>query len=230
MDVDAPAAGQLELETDVLADAAAVTQTQSAAIVHSGSTVSATGVTGPDRRPGGRRNGRSRRSTCQRQSRAYPGSVNARGHDARQIKPAKRQPVSLRRCDTSRVLTRLRAQLRRPWPLRLRVTFAVTGATALVLAAAGVLVYVQFGRTLDARTDAELHDRVEALSTLAARVPAQELLPDSGEPYAQVYDAAGGRLLNSTARLEEDQLLTREQVARAAQAPIDAARRGAAGG
>jgi len=118
------------------------------------------------------------------------------------------------------VLTRLRAQLRRPWPLRLRVTFAVTGATALVLAAAGVLVYVQFGRTLDARTDAELHDRVDALSTLAARVPAQELLPDSGEPFAQVYDAAGGRLLNSTARLEEDQLLTREQVQRAAQGPI----------
>jgi hypothetical protein len=114
------------------------------------------------------------------------------------------------------VLTRLRAQLRRPWPLRLRVTFAVTGATALVLAAAGVLVYVQFGRALDARTDAELHDRVEALSTLASRVPAQELLADSGEPFAQVYDAAGGRLLNSTARLEEDQLLTREQVARAA--------------
>jgi signal transduction histidine kinase len=118
------------------------------------------------------------------------------------------------------VLTRLRAQLRRPWPLRLRVTFAVTGATALVLAAAGVLVYVQFGRALDARTDAELHDRVEALSTLASRVPAQELLADSGEPFAQVYDAAGGRLLNSTARLEEDQLLTREQVARAAQGPI----------
>ena len=118
------------------------------------------------------------------------------------------------------MLTRLRAQLRRPWPLRLRVTFAVTGATALVLAAAGVLVYVQFGRTLDARTDAELHDRVDALSTLAARVPAQELLPDSGEPFAQVYDAAGGRLLNSTARLEEDQLLTREQVQRAAQGPV----------
>ncbi len=119
------------------------------------------------------------------------------------------------------MLKRLRAQLRRPWPLRLRVTFAVTGATALVLAAAGVLVYVQFGRTLDARTDAELRDRVEALRTLAARVPATELLPDSGEPYAQVYDAAGGRLLSSTTRLGEDLLLTPEEVERAARGPIE---------
>ena len=118
------------------------------------------------------------------------------------------------------MLKRLRAQLRRPWPLRLRVTFAVTGATALVLAAAGVLVYVQFGRTLDARTDAELRDRVEALRTLAARVPATELLPDSGEPYAQVYDAAGGRLLDATTRLGEDQLLTPEDVERAGRTPI----------
>ena len=118
------------------------------------------------------------------------------------------------------MLTRLRAQLRRPWPLRLRVTFAVTGATALVLAAAGVLVYVQFGRTLDARTDAELHDRVDALTTLAASVPPEELIPDSGEPFAQVYDAAGGGLLETTARLGDDPLLTREQVQRAADAPI----------
>jgi len=69
------------------------------------------------------------------------------------------------------------------------VTFAVTGATALVLAAAGVLVYVQFGRTLDARTDAELHDRVDALTTLAASVPPEELIPDSGEPFARAYRA-----------------------------------------
>ena len=61
------------------------------------------------------------------------------------------------------VLTRLRASLRRPWPLRLRVTFAVTGATAIVLAAAGVLVYVQFARTLDARTDSELRERTDRL-------------------------------------------------------------------
>ena len=100
------------------------------------------------------------------------------------------------------------------------MTFAVTGATALVLAAAGVLVYVQFGRTLDARTDAELHDRVDALTTLAASVPPEELIPDSGEPFAQVYDAAGGGLLETTARLGEDPLLTREQVQRAAGAPI----------
>ena len=89
------------------------------------------------------------------------------------------------------------------------MTFAVTGATALVLAAAGVLVYVQFGRTLDARTDAELRDRVEALlDARRARAARRSCCPTAGEPYAQVYDAAGGRLLRSTARLEEDRLLT----------------------
>jgi len=119
------------------------------------------------------------------------------------------------------VLTRLRASLRRPWPLRLRVTFAVTGATAIVLAAAGVLVYVQFARTLDARTDSDLRERTEALLTLASRVPPDELLADSGEPYAQVYDAVSGRLLRSTARSGEDMLLTPAQVAQAARAPLE---------
>jgi len=60
---------------------------------------------------------------------------------------------------------------RRPWPLRRRLTIAVASATALVLAATGVLVFGQFRQGLEARADTEPLERTDALRGLATSVP-----------------------------------------------------------
>lgn len=40
----------------------------------------------------------------------------------------------------------------RPWPLRVRLTAAFASVIALVLAAAGLLIFVQFSHYIDGRT------------------------------------------------------------------------------
>jgi signal transduction histidine kinase len=95
---------------------------------------------------------------------------------------------------------------RRPWPLRRRLTLAVTSVSALVLAATGGLVYGQFRQGLDERTDTELAERADALRALAASVPAGRVLGLSGEPLAQIYGPTGG-LLETTGGLRGTRLL-----------------------
>lgn len=104
--------------------------------------------------------------------------------------------------------------LGRPWPLRLRLTVAVTAVTAVVLAVVGILVFAEFQRGLDDRTDLELRERADTLTRLAADTSRARLLGFSGEPLAQVYDASG-QVRDSTRALGRDPLLTAAQ-ARAA--------------
>lgn len=105
------------------------------------------------------------------------------------------------------------------WPLRARLTVAVTMVTAVVLAATGVLVYGQFARDLDARTDTELRERAAAVLELSTQVSPSELVGLSGEPLAQVY-ARDGRLVSSTRLLGHAPLLTQGQVESALRDPL----------
>lgn len=98
------------------------------------------------------------------------------------------------------------------WPLRVRLTAAFASVVALVLAATGVVVYVQFARALDDRTDEELTERQSALRGLAADgVSPVGLLALSGEPLAQVYAEDGSRVA-STRRLGGTRLLIPTEV------------------
>ncbi len=108
---------------------------------------------------------------------------------------------------------------RRPWPLRRRLTLAVTSVTALVLAATGILVYGQFRKGLDGRTDIELAERASALEDLAASVPLDRVLELSGESLAQIY-APTGALLVTTRTLRRSRLLDLGQARAATRGPV----------
>jgi len=110
-------------------------------------------------------------------------------------------------------MARLRpSALRRPRPLRIRLTLAFSSAIALVLAATGVMIHLEFARDFDNRVDAELIDRARSLQALVTRgsTPGQ-LLALSGEALAQIY-APDGRVLASTRQARGTRLLTAAQV------------------
>jgi signal transduction histidine kinase len=107
----------------------------------------------------------------------------------------------------------------RSWPLRLRLTAAFASVIALVLTATGGLVYVQFARDLDARTNEELTERQSALQGLAREgLSPVRLFALSGEPFAQLYDTDGAPTA-TTRRLGAGRLLTPAQVADARSRP-----------
>lgn len=118
-------------------------------------------------------------------------------------------------CDDRRVRLSLIPPGRRPFPLRVRLTAAFASVVALVLAVTGVLVYVQFRRDLDRRTDAELAERQRAISGLATvdRTPAR-VLGLTGERLAQIYDR-NGALAATTRRLGTEPVLRHAEVAAA---------------
>ncbi|MCU1677727.1 MAG: hypothetical protein JWM93_2485, partial [Frankiales bacterium] len=121
-----------------------------------------------------------------------------------------------------RVRERLR---RRIWPLRLRLTVAFASVIALVLAACGVLVYIEFAHFIDTRTDEELRERSVTFTSLArSEVVPRRIVALSGESFAQIYDGRG-RLVASTRPLGTQRLLTPGQIAEARRRPLLAERR-----
>ena len=107
---------------------------------------------------------------------------------------------------------------RGPLPLRVRLTLAVASATAVVLAVTGILVFGQFSRGLDSRTDAELRERGDGITSLARQVPADQLLADAGESLAQLYGRQG-ELVATTRILGTRRLLTPTEVRDARRRP-----------
>ncbi len=118
-------------------------------------------------------------------------------------------------------MARLRpSALRRPWPLRIRLTLAFGSAIALVLAATGAMIHIEFARDLDGRIDAELVDRARSLQALETRgANPGQLLALSGEALAQIY-AADGRVLASTRQARGIRLLAVAQVQAASRRPL----------
>lgn len=114
--------------------------------------------------------------------------------------------------------------------MRVRLTVAFAGVLAAMLAAAGVVLYVEFSRDFDATIDADLDAR---LTDVAALVETAEdrgaQLGEGGERIAQLY-AAGGRLVGSTATLGQRPVLTRVELEDARQGEIEIGRRATADG
>jgi heavy metal sensor kinase len=101
-------------------------------------------------------------------------------------------------------------------PIRLRLTIAFTGVIAVVLAAAGLVLYTQLEQDLDHTIDAELHRRVsDVVALLADERHPRAALATGGERLAQLYDP-GGRRTASTRALAGARLLSTPEVRRAA--------------
>jgi two-component system OmpR family sensor kinase len=131
----------------------------------------------------------------------------------------------LRSCASATIVAMLADRFRRPGPrrplgLRIRLTLAFASAIAVVLAATGGLVYVEFARDLDARVDHELVDRGRTLQALETRgASSRELLALSGEALAQIY-GPDGRIEASTRQASDARLLTPGQVRAVARRPL----------
>jgi len=121
------------------------------------------------------------------------------------------------------VRTRPRTSLR-PLPVRVRLTATFAVVVGIALALTGLLVYVQFRQSVDARIDDELGDRQTTLVALAGATPEPQRLVDlAGEQLLQVY-AADGTVVASSRLLEGRRLVDAGEVRAARAAPVSVTR------
>ena len=109
-------------------------------------------------------------------------------------------------------------------PIRIRLTIAFAAVMAVVLATAGVVLYVQFERDLDGEIDDALRAQLVDIVALADAGRGAQAVTGSGERYAQIY-APDGRILATTRTTAGLRLLTPEQVRRAARSTLRIDRR-----
>ena len=119
-------------------------------------------------------------------------------------------------------------------PIRLRVTAASTLALAVVLAAAGLFLYVRLGSHLAQALDGDLQLRADDLTALV-RHPGASLAADPasgfiehGERYAQLL-TPDGRVVDATRPLDAGSLLTPAELRAAHRHPIYVERRSVPG-
>jgi two-component system, OmpR family, sensor kinase len=107
-------------------------------------------------------------------------------------------------------------------PIRIRVTLAFSAVMSLVLAGAGLFVYLSVGEQLDASIDQGLRSRAGEVSALirtsGPSLDAGDSLIEAEESFAQVV-AMDGRVVDSTAQLEGQAALGTDQLRRAAGGP-----------
>ena len=110
-------------------------------------------------------------------------------------------------------------------PIRWRLTAAFVAAMALVLAATGLFLYLRLASSLDQAIDEGLRTRADDVAALVRqsdsglREGARGTLAEQDESLAQVLDPSG-QVVDTTPQLGEAPLLSRAEVARAAEAPI----------
>ena len=118
-------------------------------------------------------------------------------------------------------------------PIRLRLTLVFALAMAVVLFAAGWLVYTRVESSLERAINTQLRSRGQDVSALVRRDGSLEstggVLVEHGESFAQLL-ARDGSVLDATAPIGQDRLLTPSEVARARRGPIFLNRRAVPGG
>ena len=106
----------------------------------------------------------------------------------------------------------------RSLPIRVRLTLAFVLAVAVVLAAAGLFVYLRVASDLAAALDNDLRSRAQDVSALvlhrgSLRAPGRALV-EPGESFAQLLDA-DGRVLAATTPSGSTPLRAPSELARA---------------
>ncbi|HEV7751012.1 MAG TPA: HAMP domain-containing sensor histidine kinase [Baekduia sp.] len=110
-------------------------------------------------------------------------------------------------------------------PVRVRVTLAFAAAMSVLLACAGLLLYVELGRTLNATVDRGLRSRAGDVATLVQQVDTgfaqsrRSPLTEQGESFAQLLDTRG-RVVDAPPALRRRSLLTADQLRRARRGTI----------
>ncbi|MGN6171064.1 MAG: HAMP domain-containing protein, partial [Solirubrobacteraceae bacterium] len=105
-------------------------------------------------------------------------------------------------------------------PIRVRVAAAFAAAMAIVLTAAGLLIYVRVGDDLNQALDQDLRLRAQDLTALvqhpanSLRMEASHNLVESGESFAELL-GAHGRVLDASRSLDNIPLLSAAQTAAA---------------
>jgi signal transduction histidine kinase len=105
-------------------------------------------------------------------------------------------------------------------PTRVRVTAAFTAVMALLLACAGLFLYVWLGDTLQATVDRGLRSRAGDVAALIKQADSglaqagRSPLTEQGESLAQILDS-GGRVVDASPTLRAHALLTASEVHRA---------------
>ena len=108
-------------------------------------------------------------------------------------------------------------------PLRLRLTAAFAIGMAIVLAAAGFLLFHHLASSLDRTLDQGLRARAADVSALVSQADTglreSQLKPGAANGFAQVLDARG-RIFDQSPGVGRNPLLTQDQLARARRAPL----------
>jgi len=105
-------------------------------------------------------------------------------------------------------------------PTRVRVTVAFTAVMALLLAGAGLFLYLRLGSTLQATVDRGLRSRAGDVTALIRQADSglaqagHSPLTDQGESLAQILDSRG-RVVDALPTLRAHPLLTASEVRRA---------------
>jgi two-component system OmpR family sensor kinase len=110
-------------------------------------------------------------------------------------------------------------------PTRIRVTAAFTAVMALLLACAGLFLYVRLGNTLQATVDRGLRSRAGDVTALIKQADSglaqagRSPLTEQGESLAQILDS-GGQVVDASPTLRAHPLLTAGEVRRAVSGTI----------
>ena len=108
-------------------------------------------------------------------------------------------------------------------PIRLRLTLFFTAAMAVVLAGATWLLYLQVGSDLGSGIDQSLRSRAQDVGALVAdggslRSTSSPLI-ESGESFAELL-SPGGRVLDASASLDREPLLSADELRRGRVHPL----------
>lgn len=105
-------------------------------------------------------------------------------------------------------------------PIRIRLTIAFAAAMAVVLGAAGTILYAQFQRDLDGEIDDALRAQAIDIAALVDAGRDPRSIAASGERFAQVY-GPDGRVVASTGVTGRTRLLSDAQFRRAARGTLE---------